>query len=359
MPAVTKDDPDVLKFLGPTALAVGLLVASCTNQASETRKTETKTHPPLMAANAVPSDKTVCDINALKLKTRKLESEPGIEVLLSYMISPKPGRGAIVLTHGAGSPSSSIWDLNHEDYSLMRRLACEGFDVYGLDVRGFGGSSNPPLDKTGQPGAVRAGDVMVDVEAAVAFAKATSKVSQVDLLGWSWGCVVSGMYASLHNKDIRTLVLFAPVYDRKWAKRHATQSEWRVENKDLFYKYHDPKRESRAVLDLHVQALFQYAAKDGALRLSNGPYFDIYGEDAPIWDAAKVRARTLILRGEKDRASTHEAAYRLFTHLTKAQDRRYIVLPNAGHFAFRTHQYRAFQDEVLHFLTRAPRGISR
>lgn len=333
-------------------VVLGLLLASCTNPAPERRPVTTKTPPSLVASGGVSATKDACDINGLKVQTQRLKSEVGVEVLLTYIVSPTPQRSAIVLTHGAGSPSSSIWDLNHEGYSLMRRLACEGFDAYALDVRGFGGSSKPPLDNSGHPAAVRAKDVMSDVAAAVAFAKDASNVSQVDLLGWSWGCVVSGMYASLHPLDIRKLLLFAPVYDRKWPKRHATESRWKGVDKSLFYKYHDPKRESRAVLDLHVQALFKYADKDGSLVLSNGPYFDIYGEDAPIWTPSKVTAATLVLRGEKDRASQPEAAYRLFTHLTHARDRRYVVLPNAGHFAFRTHHYRAFQDEVLHFLTR-------
>lgn len=327
------------------ALAGGLL--ACANPPPATTpappRFAKKVHPPLVAAPAA------CDPEALERTEHRLESAPGIEILVRQIRAPQPRRGAVVLTHGAGSPSSSIWDLHFEDYSLMRRLACEGYDTYAVDVRGYGGSSMPPALEDGSRPPVRARDVMPDVQAAIVHAKATSGVSQVDLLGWSWGCLVSGMYAGLHPEDVRRLVLFAPVYDKKWPSRHAKAAKWSPVDRKLFYKYHDPGRERREVLDLHVQALFEFANPQGELLISNGPYLDIYGEDAPIWDPALVRAPTLVLRGEKDRASVEASAYRLFTHLVNA-DRRYVVLPDAGHFAFRTLRYRAFQRAVLDFL---------
>lgn len=332
------------------ALGLGLTLAACQGNRKPPAAHGRKVHPPLRAASSTVA-RTACDLDALRPTSHTLESEPGIRVSVTSMRGRAPRRGAIVLTHGAGSPSSSIWDLHVEDYSLMRRLACEGFDSYALDVRGFGASSKPPPGPDGVPGPVRAKDVLPDVRAAVAFAQKTSNVERVDLLGWSWGCVVSGLYAGAHPEDLRRLVLFAPVYDKKWPTRHAKAATWKVVDRKLFSRYHDPRKESGEVLELHVQKLFAHADPDGELRLSNGPYFDIYGEGGPIWDPRAVRAPTLVLRGEDDRASEEGPAYRLFTHLDNAADRRYVVLPDAGHFAFRTYRYRAFADEVLHFLT--------
>ncbi len=304
---------------------------------------------------APPPVKPSCAPSSLKRHEVRIPSEQGIEVFVMHIDAPEHlKRGAVVLTHGAGSPSSALWDLQVKDYSLMRKLACAGWDSYALDMRGFGGSTMPkamsqPADKSGP--VVRAQEVMADVAAGVRFAKARSKVAQVDLFGWSWGSLVAGMYASLHPDQVRRLALFAPVYDRKWPTRHKTEKDpaWRSVDRDLFFKYFDEKREERSVLERFVEQMYRFS--DGELRLPNGPYRDIYGEDAPIWDASKVRASTLVIRGQADRASRQAHAFQLFEDLKNAKERRFLVLGGGGHFMFRTRRYRALQSALIHFLS--------
>lgn len=262
-------------------------------------------------------------------------------------------RGAVLLLHGAGSPGSALWDLEPRDYSMMRRLACAGFDAYAVDVRGYGGSTQPRALQEAPEGAspaVRAHEVMPDVAAALRYARTRSKVDKVDLVGWSWGCLVAGLVAGHHADEIRRLVLFAPVYDRRWPTRHKTADAWRTEERALYFKYFDPEREERDVLDAHVDALFRFVGPDEPIRLPNGPYRDLYGPDAPVWDPSRVTAPTLVVRGENDRASQREPAYRLFKALVNAPVRRYTELGAAGHFAFRTRNYRRLQAVVTGFL---------
>ena len=234
---------------------------------------------------------------------------------------------------------------------MMRRLACLGFDAYTVDVRGFGGSTWP--SETGgedAPPIVRANDVMPDIAAALRYVRDTSDVDRVDLVGWSWGCVVAGMAAGKYAKQIRRLVLFAPVYDRQWPTRHKQSGAWRTETRDQHTKYFDARRERRDVLDAHIEALFRFVGPQEALRIPNGPYRDLYGPDAPVWNAGAVRAPTLIIRGETDPASLQEPAHRLFKALSRAPVRRYVELGNAGHFAFRSKQYRRLQTVLAGFL---------
>ncbi len=303
-----------------------------------------KQHPPLRAA---------CPIDALERQELQRRSEPGVDVFIVRIAAWGPRRGAVVFTHGAGSAGSATWDLRPSRYSLMRKLACKGYDTYAVDVRGFGGSTKPPAMRgpaDAAPPVARAREVQADVDTVVTYALATSKVEKIHLFGWSWGCVVAGMYAGEHADRIDRLVLLAPVYDRRWPKRHITDRAWRVEKRGLFFEYHDPAREERSVLEDHVTALFRFTKGD-ELRLPNGPYQDLYGADAPIWDAAKITASTLVVRGENDNASKSVHAERLFSALSHARTKRYVVLGGAGHFPFRTHQYRALQDVVVPFLT--------
>ena len=60
--------------------------------------------------------------------------------------------------------------------------------------------------------------------------------------------------------------------------------------------------------------MFRFTKGD-ELRLPNGPYLDLYGEEAPLWDASKIGAPTLIVRGDQDRASLDPHAQKLFTDL--------------------------------------------
>lgn len=260
-------------------------------------------------------------------------------------------RGAVVLTHGAGSPASAVWDLPF-GYSVMEALSRQGYDTFSVDVRGFGGSSTPAALKgpaEGSP-AVRAADVMPDIDAAVRFAQKRSGQARVDLVGWSWGCVVAGLYASRHPDEIRRMVLFAPVYDRRWPRRHRTEGVWRSESRELHMKWLDPEKEDPEVRKAYVAALFRFVPDGGDLVLPNGPYQDVYGPDAPVWTATTVTAPTLVVRGSEDRASLREPALRLFEALA-SPERAYLELAGAGHFAFRTRRAPELRRAIVSFLT--------
>ena len=277
-----------------------------------------------------------------------LASADNVDVFVGHLRPEHPSRGAVILLHGAGSPSSSLWDLPGE-YSFMRKLACQGFEAFSLDVRGFGGSSPPPPDSRGQPEPVRALDAVRDLAVAANWARAESGHPRVDLFAWSWGSVVAGHYAGRPQAPVRRLVLFGPVWDRRWASRHVNKPKWQTIQRDDLLKYFDPRRESRSILEAHVDAMFRFASREG-LQLSNGPYMDIYG-DAPTWDPSLVRAPTLIVRGESDRASQQAAVYRLFLQLNRAASRRLVVLGGAGHFAFRTYRHAALSETVINYLS--------
>ncbi len=284
---------------------------------------------------------------------RVLSTDPGVELLVLSVETPLPRRGVVVFTHGAGSASSASWDIRYGDYSFMRFLACQGFDAYAVDVRGFGGSTLPkemsqPAEHN--PPVVRAADAARDLAAVVGFVRERTKTKRVNLIGWSWGCVVAGLYTTTHADQIKRLVLMSPVYDRRWPRRHRTKGAWRTVTEALFYRHFNPAVEEKAVLDEVVTSLFRFQ-DSGELRLPNGPYRDLYGPDAPVWDAKKVTVPTLVVRGDKDRASLAPHARALVEHLAHAPVRRYVVMEGAGHFFYRTRNYKKLHNLTAAFLT--------
>jgi len=290
-----------------------------------------------------------CD--AKRAEMRIPGGDPGVEIFVMHVPAPRR-RGAVMLMHGAGAGSSSVYDLQHRDYSLMRTLACAGLDAWAVDVRGFGGSTMPAALKKpaeGAPPVGRAEDAVRDLGAAIRHARRVSRVDRVDLFGWSWGSVVSGLFAGRHPEQVRRLILYAPVFDRRRPKRHKTVGAWRNANKPEILAYFDEQREERAIWDEHIDAMFRFAGGDD-LRLPNGPYRDIYGPDAPIWDPAAIRAPTLVIRGDRDPASLRGPVGRLFDALVNAPEKRWVEVGGASHFLMRERGYKQLHRMVLDYL---------
>ncbi len=140
----------------------------------------------------------------------------------------------VLFVHGAGTPAEVAFDVPYQDYSWMAFLARAGFDVFSVDMTGYGRSTRPApmndpcnLAKGSQAGIVAApcppsyphtlttlASDWDDVGAAVDYVRALRHVDRVSLVAWSRGGPRAGGYASQHPDKIRRLVLLAPAYSR-------------------------------------------------------------------------------------------------------------------------------------------------
>lgn len=50
----------------------------------------------------------------------------------------------VLFVHGGGTPAEVAFDVPYQDYSWMAYLAQAGFDVFAMDVTGYGRSTRPP-----------------------------------------------------------------------------------------------------------------------------------------------------------------------------------------------------------------------
>lgn len=113
--------------------------------------------------------------------------------------------------HGATYPAETSLDLKLNGMSWMDYVARHGNDVYLVDLCGYGRSVwLPEMDKpAGQnPPLTRISIAVKDVGAAVDFIRKRRNVSKINLLGWSWGASVMGMYTTQNNAKVNKLVLY-------------------------------------------------------------------------------------------------------------------------------------------------------
>lgn len=147
--------------------------------------------------------------------------------------APRDDR-VVLFVHGAGTPAEVAFDVPYEDYSWMAYLAAAGFDVFSMDMTGYGRSTRPnlmndvcnlsaeqqralgrtPCDATHQAQLTTIASDWDDIDAVVEYLRALRDVPRVSLVGWSLGGPRAGGYASRNPDKVAKLVLLAPAYLR-------------------------------------------------------------------------------------------------------------------------------------------------
>jgi pimeloyl-ACP methyl ester carboxylesterase len=116
---------------------------------------------------------------------------------------PPKERPVIVLLPSASLAARGLWDLPLDDHSVMRALARRGFDVFAVELGGYGLSSPPVDDAAG--GAVSA---CRDLGIALEYIAELRGTERVVLVGPSWGAQVAGKFAMEHPELVRGVVLY-------------------------------------------------------------------------------------------------------------------------------------------------------
>jgi len=145
--------------------------------------------------------------------------DPGIDI---FVRNKRPAdmrafraERTLLFVHGATYPAHTTFDLPVEGCSWMDHIAARGYDVYLLDLRGYGKSTRPPemaQSPDANPPLVRTETAVKDVAAAVDFILKRRAIPRLVLLGWSWGTFSTPTYAIAHPDKVARLVLYAPIW---------------------------------------------------------------------------------------------------------------------------------------------------
>jgi pimeloyl-ACP methyl ester carboxylesterase len=142
-----------------------------------------------------------------------VQSDPGVQIFVREVSSARSLSGtAILLIHGARVPGLASFDLPVPGGSLSADLAARGFDVYVLDVRGYGRSTLPPEMSEPPSAHPPLGRSARDIFAVVESIRRSRREARVILFGWATGGQWAGYYASAHPGRISALVFLNSRY---------------------------------------------------------------------------------------------------------------------------------------------------
>lgn len=283
--------------------------------------------------------------------------DPGISLYVRNKhpegMSRVRGDRIVLYVHGATYPAETAFDLQLGGLSWMDYIATRGYDVYLVDVRGYGKSTRPP--EMDRPAAehepiVRTQTAVKDVGTAVEFIRKRRGVDKVVLLGWSWGTTIMGMYTSQNNEKVHKLVLYAPGWLRQSASltdsggklpayrtvtREAAKARWLT----------GVPEEKKATLipagwfDTWADATFAtdpVGAKQNppVLRAPNGVVADgrdYWSAGKPLYDPGQIRVPTFLAHAEWDQDTPNYMLYAYFEKLTGAPYKRYVQIGEGTH----------------------------
>jgi pimeloyl-ACP methyl ester carboxylesterase len=284
--------------------------------------------------------------------------DAGIEIFVrnkrpADMTAFRPER-TVVYVHGATYPASTAFDLKLDGLSWMEYIAARGYDVYLIDLRGYGKSTRPKemSDKPeANPPLVRGDTAVKDIGTVVDFVLARRNIPRVNLIGWSWGTVTMATYATQSPTKVERLVLYAPGWIRQTASLVQTgpgpTPAYRMVSRDAAmgrWLTGVPEDKKATLIpagwfDAWADATWA-TDPEGAkmnppvLRAPNGVIqdgLDYWAAGKAYYDPAKITAPTMLVLGEWDRDTPPYMAQTLFPLLVNSPGKRFVMLAEGTH----------------------------
>ena len=252
----------------------------------------------------------------------------------------------ILLVHGL-TYSSHEFDIDYKDYSLVRRLAREGYAVWRLDIAGYGRSDE--VEDGFLPDSDYAAE---DINSAVEKIVKESGNEKIDVLGWSWGTITAGRFAINHPEHLNRLVLYAPIlcgigeaevtepfHHNTW--EHAADDFQKKDDGTIDTDIADP-----VVVELLCSGSWHY----DRVSSPNGGRRDIcVPKTQRLIDLSGITVPTLLICGDSDPYLNYELINGALDELPDGSSLE--MIKGASHVAYiEKPYYRDFQNRLVQFL---------
>jgi pimeloyl-ACP methyl ester carboxylesterase len=286
-----------------------------------------------------------------------VRSAPGIDI---YVRNKRPrdltafsAERTVLFVHGSTYPAHAGFDAPLGGQSWMDYIAARGYDVFCLDVRGYGRSTRP--DEMSEPPEhnpplVRTPDAVADVTAVMNAIIGRRGIAKLNLLGWSWGCTLMATAAIGNPGKVARLVLYAPGFLRSTPSQinpggplGAYRTVTKEQAKERWLNG-VPEHKKDTIIppgwfdqwgDL-TWATDPDGAKENppVIRAPNGTVADtaeFWASGKMLYDPADITAPALIAVGEWDRDNPPERSQAIFSRMVNSPGKRLVVLPESTH----------------------------
>ncbi|WP_439406062.1 alpha/beta hydrolase [Bradyrhizobium sp. DASA03076] len=279
---------------------------------------------------------------------------------------------SILMVHGATYSSASLFDVPLGGRSFMDHLAAQGFDVFALDVRGYGGSTRPAeMDAPAQDSAplVRTEVAVRDLASAVDYVLAHRGIPRLNLVAMSWGGSVAGAYTAGNNGKVARLALVAPLwllntpapidsggalggyrkvavldFRERWLAAAPEAARASLIPEGWFERWAEASLASDPLGN---------AERPRVMRAVNGPIQDIrdyWGAGKAYYDPNDIRVPVLLVHAEWDRDVPMATMQDLFSSLKRAPYKRWVEIGEGTHMVLlEKNRMQAF-DAISQFL---------
>jgi pimeloyl-ACP methyl ester carboxylesterase len=264
-----------------------------------------------------------------------------------------PEAKILLFVHGSTYPAETSFDLQLDGVSWMEYIAQRGYDVYLVDVRGYGRSTRPPemsQPPENNPPIVTTDVAIKDVGSAVDFIRKRRGAAKINLLGWSWGTTMMGAYTAANPERVHRLVLYAPQWLRDTptliggdGKLGAYRSVAKSAAKDRWLKGVAADQQASLIpygwFEKWVEATWATdpigaSQTSPVLRAPNGTLQDtrdFWSSGKPYYDPGKVTVPTLIVHAEWDADNPSALALGIYAQIKHAPWKRLVEIGEGTH----------------------------
>jgi len=258
----------------------------------------------------------------------------------------------VLFVHGATYPSTVTFDYAIDGESWMDIMAKAGFDIWCVDLLGYGASDRPgelSVPAEDNPPVVDTQDAVADVTKVIDFILDQRGLPRLALIGYSWGTMICGAYSGQQPDKVARLVLYGaawlgtgrsittgtPPGAYRLVAADAVVARWCIEL--------DEGQISTLAAPAHMRAWADAATATDPeairhdppqLRAPSGVVKDVLAHNAnqtPPYDPGAIRAPSMIVVGEWDRETRPEHGREVFARLCNTAERRYVIVGGATH----------------------------
>lgn len=262
-------------------------------------------------------------------------------------------RGTILFVHGSSMASTPTFDLQVQgrpNSSAMDFFAANGFDTWCVDMEGYGRSTK---DRTHNSGIASGA---ADCEAAARYIRVRRGEVPLHVYGISSGALRAALFAQNCPDLVGRLALDAFVFTGAGSptlvERRKKLDQFRAKNTrpiDRDFVHSIFERDHPGSADLAVVDRFADEILALDHEMPTGTYVDMCAH-LPVVEPERIKAPTLLMRGEYDGIASVEDLLAFFQRLPNP-DKQFTVMPGIAHASFQQKNYALVYHILLSFLT--------